>query len=201
MRRPRSAGLPTRREASPNNVPGRRPALQMKGDMSNVKLKIDLVNGLVELEGGEEFAKTELPKILELLDSKARKPSFVPQYGDTELRQDSGANQNSGGKTDFGAFIAKVKPDTNNEIVVTVAYFWAFVDKAHGAEFKNKEVVDLYTGPIRRSKPARYSNLCSDCASQTSWVRAGSKMGYWQISDEGQKWVDGKFKKSAEPTA
>jgi hypothetical protein len=176
----------------------------MKDKMSNVKLKIDLVNGLVELEGSEEFARTELPKVLELIESTSRKAAKpTAAKGSTNASQSESSNEASGLSeiADIGALIAKVKPTTHNEIVAVAAYFWAFVNKEHGVEFKTEEVLALYTGPIRRNKPARQSNLCSDTAKQSGWIRPGTKKGYWQISDDGQKWVESKLTGSATQTA
>lgn len=159
-----------------------------------IKLKIDLHNGVVELEASEAFTKTELPKLLELLKAKAKQRREDQSEDEAETSGDKKPVANGKFKN-ISDFIAIVNPETNNEIVATCAYYWAFCDKEHGAEFKNNEVLGLYTGPIRRNKPARASNLCSDAANQSGWIRAGSKMGRWQISDLGQKYIEGKIKK------
>jgi hypothetical protein len=160
--------------------------------LADVCLKIDLNNGVIELQGSENFAKTELPKLLDLLKAHEGK---APLKSKVEVKTPEDTSDAAAGEfKNIGDLLAALKPKTHNENVVACAYWWAFCVKEHGAEFKNEEVLALYTGPIRRNKPARSTHLCSDVAKQTGWIRAGGKKGFWQISDDGQKYVEDRLK-------
>lgn len=171
--------------------------------MSTIKLKIDLAHGLVEIEGGEEFVKAELPTILGLIKADRQR---IENFGTTgangtpsrgNVNATTTSDSASTPSADLGEFFAKANPETQHEIVATFAYFCAFIDKSHGAEFKNNEVVSLFTGVVRRANPSEPSKLCANCYNEKKWIRPGAKRGYWQISESGQKLIDGKVTSAA----
>lgn len=176
----------------------------------NFKVKIDLRNGFIELEGSEEFVQRNLDFFKKEMDGMIQKDDFKKEIIDPkrpihkkkfQKKKKSfslsplrfGVEETSERPSLKGFFEEKGDPKSNPDIISIIAYY---IEKYSDLEeFEEGHAFYAYKH-LRKPLPKHFRQAFLDTKNKKLWIENGQSEHTWKISYEGELHVENELKEN-----
>jgi hypothetical protein len=178
----------------------------------DAKAKINLIEGIVELEGSEEFVKKYLDEFKQMLKmspiqtqtlqsqkyipntknnfytkkkegSKSQNKSFIKMPEPIEFDIKKNGNE----KPSLIEFIGQKNPQSHKEIITCIAFY--LKRYLNISEFDEGHISYAYL-VIKRKRPEAFHQAFIDTKNTTRWIMSGEGATKWSLYSIGEDYVE-----------